>query len=172
MFGTLIFGFLGDRIGRIKALILANWCGFLGDFSTIFTDNLITFSITRFVSGLAVDTNSYLMFILGELRSFTFVPTFELKLWCYSSWICFSVIAKHWLKYQYGSFLLSRHDMLFLVSRLCWPLENIPSVLFSSTTRGHSVLLSGTGECAVAGHSERYRWGDIPAAACGQDKST
>lgn len=66
MFGTIIFGFLGDRIGRIKAVILANWCGFLGDFSTIFADNLITFSITRFVSGLAMDANSYLMFILGE----------------------------------------------------------------------------------------------------------
>ncbi|KAH8417694.1 hypothetical protein KR222_004469 [Zaprionus bogoriensis] len=64
MFGTLIFGFLGDRIGRIKALILANLCGFLGDFSTIFANNLTVFSTTRFLSGLAVDSNSYLMFIL------------------------------------------------------------------------------------------------------------
>ncbi|XP_034487930.1 organic cation transporter 1-like [Drosophila innubila] len=64
MCGTLIFGFLGDKIGRIKALILANLCGFFGDFSTIFTDNLIAFCITRFVSGLAIDANTYLMFIL------------------------------------------------------------------------------------------------------------
>ncbi|KAM8706264.1 hypothetical protein ACLKA7_010525 [Drosophila subpalustris] len=64
MCGTLIFGFLGDKIGRIKALILANFFGFLGDFSTIFTDNLIAFSITRFISGLAIDANTYLMFIL------------------------------------------------------------------------------------------------------------
>ncbi|EDW80741.1 uncharacterized protein Dwil_GK11400 [Drosophila willistoni] len=62
--GTLVFGLLGDRIGRIKALILANWCGFLGDFSTIFTQNLTSFSICRFVSGLAADANSYLMYIL------------------------------------------------------------------------------------------------------------
>ncbi|KAH8383296.1 hypothetical protein KR009_007909, partial [Drosophila setifemur] len=62
--GTLVFGLLGDRIGRIKALILANWCGFLGDFSTIFTKSLVSFSISRFVSGLAADANSYLMYIL------------------------------------------------------------------------------------------------------------
>nr|XP_016937583.1 solute carrier family 22 member 6 [Drosophila suzukii] len=62
--GTLVFGLLGDRIGRIKALILANWCGFLGDFSTIFANNLTSFSISRFVSGLAADANSYLMYIL------------------------------------------------------------------------------------------------------------
>ncbi|XP_033163258.1 organic cation transporter protein [Drosophila mauritiana] len=62
--GTLAFGLLGDRIGRIKALILANWCGFLGDFSTIFADSLTSFSISRFISGLAADANSYLMYIL------------------------------------------------------------------------------------------------------------
>ncbi|XP_001358223.3 organic cation transporter protein [Drosophila pseudoobscura] len=62
--GTLVFGLLGDRIGRIKALILANWCGFLGDFSTIFAESLTSFSLSRFVSGLAADANSYLMYIL------------------------------------------------------------------------------------------------------------
>ncbi|XP_016959823.1 organic cation transporter 1 [Drosophila biarmipes] len=62
--GTLVFGLLGDRIGRIKALILANWCGFVGDFSTIFANSLVSFSISRFVSGLAADANAYLMYIL------------------------------------------------------------------------------------------------------------
>ncbi|XP_043654515.1 organic cation transporter protein [Drosophila teissieri] len=62
--GTLAFGLLGDRIGRIKALILANWCGFLGDFSTIFAEGLTSFSVSRFISGLAADANSYLMYIL------------------------------------------------------------------------------------------------------------
>lgn len=66
MFGTIIFGLLGDKIGRVKAVILANWCGFLGDFSTIFAYNLATFSFTRFVAGLAVDANAYLMYILGK----------------------------------------------------------------------------------------------------------
>lgn len=65
MCGTLVFGVLGDKIGRIKAVILANLCGFLGDFSTIFTSSLSAFSTARFVSGLAVDANTYLMYILG-----------------------------------------------------------------------------------------------------------
>ncbi|XP_017845629.1 organic cation transporter 1-like [Drosophila busckii] len=64
MLGTLTFGLLGDRIGRILALIFANLCGFLGDFSTIFADDLTSFSLARFVSGLAVDADTYLMYIL------------------------------------------------------------------------------------------------------------
>ncbi|EDW42143.1 solute carrier family 22 member 13 [Drosophila sechellia] len=64
MCGTLLFGLLGDRIGRIRAVVLANWCGFLGDSATIFAETLVTFSASRFVSGLAAEANSYLMFIL------------------------------------------------------------------------------------------------------------
>ncbi|XP_068152787.1 organic cation transporter-like protein [Drosophila tropicalis] len=64
MFGTFLFGLLGDRIGRIKTLILANWCGFLGDFATVFAQDLTTYSASRFVSGLASEANLYLMFLL------------------------------------------------------------------------------------------------------------
>ncbi|KAH8417695.1 hypothetical protein KR222_004470 [Zaprionus bogoriensis] len=103
MFGTLIFGILGDRIGRIKALILANWCGFLGDFATIFADNLTVFSITRFISGLAVDANSYLMYILileyfsPSLRSYglsiSTCVSYGLGMVC-SAWL--AVFVGHW----------------------------------------------------------------------------
>ncbi|KAH8277172.1 hypothetical protein KR026_006680 [Drosophila bipectinata] len=64
MCGTLLFGLLGDRIGRIRAMVLANWCGFLGDSCTIFAQNLVTFSASRFASGLAAEANAYLMYIL------------------------------------------------------------------------------------------------------------
>ncbi|KAI8044034.1 solute carrier family 22 member 13 [Drosophila gunungcola] len=64
MCGTLLFGLLGDRIGRIRAMVLANWCGFLGDAATIFAQSLVTFSASRFVSGLAAEANAYLMYIL------------------------------------------------------------------------------------------------------------
>ncbi|KAH8383295.1 hypothetical protein KR009_007906 [Drosophila setifemur] len=64
MCGTLLFGLLGDRIGRIRAMVLANWCGFLGDSATIFAQSLVTFSISRFASGLAAEANSYIMYIL------------------------------------------------------------------------------------------------------------
>ncbi|EDW83857.2 uncharacterized protein Dwil_GK13459 [Drosophila willistoni] len=63
MFGTFFFGLLGDRIGRIKPLIIAYSCGFLGDFATIFAQNLTAYSITRFVSGLG-SGSTYLMYIL------------------------------------------------------------------------------------------------------------
>ncbi|XP_062123675.1 solute carrier family 22 member 6-like [Drosophila sulfurigaster albostrigata] len=106
MCGTLIFGFLGDKIGRIKSLILANFCGFVGDFATIFADNLTTFSITRFISGLAVDANSYLMFILvleyvsPKLRNtglnMSMGIFYSLGMIC-SSWI--AVWVGHWRKY-------------------------------------------------------------------------
>jgi len=75
MCGTLLFGLLGDRIGRIRAVVLANWCGFLGDSATIFTQSLVTFSASRFVSGLAAEANAYLMYILGMLSLYS-SPTY------------------------------------------------------------------------------------------------
>lgn len=66
MFGTIVFGLLGDKIGRVKAVILANWCAFFGEFSTIFTNNLFAFSLARFVAGLAVDSNTYIAYILSK----------------------------------------------------------------------------------------------------------
>uniref|UniRef100_T1GM93 Major facilitator superfamily (MFS) profile domain-containing protein n=1 Tax=Megaselia scalaris TaxID=36166 RepID=T1GM93_MEGSC len=62
--GTLFYGCLSDKIGRLPALILSNLCGFLGDFSTIFTRTATTFSLCRFISGLAADTNFFLMYII------------------------------------------------------------------------------------------------------------
>jgi len=64
--GTLFYGLLSDKIGRVPALILSNFCGFAGDFSTIFTKSVATFTLCRFISGLAADTNFYLMYIIGK----------------------------------------------------------------------------------------------------------
>lgn len=74
--GTLMYGLLSDKIGRLPALILSNMCGFIGDFATIFSNQVTTFSLSRFISGLAADTNFYLMYIIGKsqgLRS-EFIP--------------------------------------------------------------------------------------------------
>ncbi|KAH8277174.1 hypothetical protein KR026_006685 [Drosophila bipectinata] len=64
LMGTFTFGMLGDKIGRVKAVILANQCGFVGDFLTTYATNLVQFSIFRCISGLAATANYYLMFIL------------------------------------------------------------------------------------------------------------
>lgn len=66
LMGTFTFGMLGDRIGRVKAVILANQCGFVGDFLTTYATNLVHFAIFRCISGLAATANYYLMFILGK----------------------------------------------------------------------------------------------------------
>lgn len=62
-----MYGLLSDKIGRLPALILSNMCGFIGDFATIFSNQVTTFSLSRFISGLAADTNFYLMYIIGKL---------------------------------------------------------------------------------------------------------
>ncbi|XP_030553843.1 organic cation transporter protein [Drosophila novamexicana] len=64
LLGTFAFGMLGDRIGRVRAVILANQCGFVGDFLTTYATNLSQFSAFRCISGLAATANYYLMFIL------------------------------------------------------------------------------------------------------------
>ncbi|KAH8381512.1 hypothetical protein KR093_007281 [Drosophila rubida] len=120
MCGTLVFGLLGDKIGRVKALILANCCGFLGDFSTIFTGSLTAFSITRFISGLAADANSYLMYILlleyvsPRLRNtglnLSMGIFYSLGMIC-SSWI--AVWVGHWRKYLLCSSLPLLLTILF-----------------------------------------------------------
>lgn len=73
--GTLFYGLLSDKIGRLPALILSNLSGFIGDFSTIFTRTLPTFTLCRFISGLAADTNFYLMYIMGMFFQHIFFPT-------------------------------------------------------------------------------------------------
>ncbi|XP_055374341.1 organic cation transporter-like protein isoform X2 [Condylostylus longicornis] len=62
--GTLLYGFLSDKFGRLVLLIIANLSAVTGDIATTFSTDIITFSISRFVSGLAVDTNAYLMYML------------------------------------------------------------------------------------------------------------
>ncbi|KAH8417696.1 hypothetical protein KR222_004468, partial [Zaprionus bogoriensis] len=64
LIGTCSFGMLGDRIGRVRAVILANQCGFVGDFLTTYATNSVQFSAFRCISGLAATSNYYLMFIL------------------------------------------------------------------------------------------------------------
>lgn len=63
--GTQIFGALADNIGRLPVLIFANVMALIGNGITVFSTNVPIFSISRFVSGLAVDSNFLMMYILG-----------------------------------------------------------------------------------------------------------
>ncbi|XP_060649558.1 organic cation transporter protein [Drosophila nasuta] len=62
--GTLFFGYLADRIGRLPACMLTTLTGALGDFITSFVNSLPFFSMGRFISGLSTDTQYILMYIL------------------------------------------------------------------------------------------------------------
>ncbi|ALC47462.1 CG17752 [Drosophila busckii] len=62
--GTIFFGYLADRIGRLPACILTTLTGAFGDFITSFVSSLPLFSAGRFLSGLSTDTQYILMYIL------------------------------------------------------------------------------------------------------------
>jgi len=65
--GTLYCGVLADRAGRRPALVLANIFAFSGNLLTAFLIPSVTsIAIGRFVSGLAVDSNFFMMYILGK----------------------------------------------------------------------------------------------------------
>lgn len=64
--GTISFGYLSDRIGRLPAMLMATLAGASGDFMTSFVYTLPWFAFSRFVSGLSTDTMYYLMYILGK----------------------------------------------------------------------------------------------------------
>ncbi|KAH8278563.1 hypothetical protein KR018_005219 [Drosophila ironensis] len=62
--GTIFFGYLADRIGRLPTCVLTTLTGASGDFFTSFVGTLPWFCFTRFLSGLSSDTQYYLMYIL------------------------------------------------------------------------------------------------------------
>ncbi|XP_017849801.1 organic cation transporter protein isoform X1 [Drosophila busckii] len=120
LLGTFIFGMLGDRIGRVRAVILANQCGFVGDFLTTYASNLTQFSAFRCISGFAATANYYLMFILvleylaPRLRNLALAGT--LGLCCclgglVAPWL--SVLAGNWRIYLTFSALLQLIVALF-----------------------------------------------------------
>lgn len=70
VFGTQIFGAMADTIGRLPVLIFANVMALIGNGITVLTTNVPIFSLSRFISGLAVDSNFLMMYILGEFCLF------------------------------------------------------------------------------------------------------
>ncbi|XP_073819672.1 organic cation transporter-like protein [Musca autumnalis] len=63
--GTITFGFLADKIGRLPAIILSTLSGGIGDFLTSFVSSVPMFALCRFISGLSTDTFYVLMYILA-----------------------------------------------------------------------------------------------------------
>lgn len=72
--GTQFFGAMADRKGRLPVLIFSNVMALIGNGITVFSSNVPIFSISRFVSGLAVDSNFLMMYILGKYFAFSHFP--------------------------------------------------------------------------------------------------
>lgn len=64
IFGGFIFGWVGDRYGRLPAAALSNMCGCVAGIISIFAQNLIQFSFSRFVMGMSYDNCMIMTYLL------------------------------------------------------------------------------------------------------------
>ncbi|XP_076272470.1 solute carrier family 22 member 13 [Rhynchophorus ferrugineus] len=62
--GGLVFGWIADRLGRIPALVGTNMVGFIGGMATTMCTSFWTFSVCRFLVGMAFDNCFTMMYIL------------------------------------------------------------------------------------------------------------
>ncbi|XP_030373815.1 organic cation transporter protein-like [Scaptodrosophila lebanonensis] len=119
--GTIFFGYLADRIGRLPACVLTTLTGATGDFITSFVSNLPLFSMGRFISGLSTDTVYYLMFILVFEYLSPKRRTFGLNI-VVAVFYCMALIASPWLAIWVGTW---RHYLwvasLPALGVLCYP---------------------------------------------------
>lgn len=62
--GSLLFGVIADRIGRLHALVAANMMAFIGNLISIFSYTSTIFAMARFLAGFATDANFVMMYII------------------------------------------------------------------------------------------------------------
>ncbi|CAG2059985.1 unnamed protein product, partial [Timema podura] len=63
--GSLIWGWMGDRFGRLPALVGSNAIGLIAGIASAFCNTFWSFCLCRFLIGLAYDSCFALMYILG-----------------------------------------------------------------------------------------------------------
>ncbi|XP_044765758.1 organic cation transporter protein-like [Coccinella septempunctata] len=62
--GSLIFGVLADKIGRLHCLVASHSLLCIGNMFTVFSKDPISFIMSRFIAGGATDTNFVMMYII------------------------------------------------------------------------------------------------------------
>ncbi|XP_018797606.1 PREDICTED: organic cation transporter-like protein [Bactrocera latifrons] len=100
--GTIFFGILADKIGRLPALICTTLTGAFGDFLTSFVTSLPAFAMFRFVSGLSNDTIFYLMYIMVFEYLSPEKRTFGLNV-ITAIFYCFGLVLSPWYAIWVGS---------------------------------------------------------------------
>ena len=65
MIGTLIFGYLADRVGRFPVLMATNCLFFVSGIVTPFCNSFESLCVIRFITGLSNNTNYAVFYMLG-----------------------------------------------------------------------------------------------------------
>ncbi|EDV98605.1 organic cation transporter-like protein [Drosophila grimshawi] len=120
--GTITFGYLSDRIGRLPTLIMTTLAGATGDMMTSFVHTLPWFAFSRFVSGLSTDTMYYLVYILVFEYLSPKRRTFGLNI-ILAIFYCFGLMTSPWVAIWIGNW----RQYLWIASLpalgvLCYPL--------------------------------------------------
>lgn len=157
--GTQIFGALADNIGRLPVLIFANVMALIGNGVTVFSTNVPVFSLSRFISGLAVDSNFLMMYILGiplpyPINSFRYSKLFNFLI--FSSRIYSSIDANIRIELMHWHILLSRFDGNALDRCLFGQLEIVLDLYIAADCYRPILLLHSAGKCTVADLEERH----------------
>ncbi|XP_037954905.1 organic cation transporter protein [Teleopsis dalmanni] len=100
--GTIFFGFLADKIGRLPALLISTLIGATGDFITSFVYSLPAFAVGRFISGISTDTIFFLMYIIVFEYLNQKKRTFGLNI-ITGFFYCFGLILSPWYAIWVGS---------------------------------------------------------------------
>ncbi|XP_064549584.1 solute carrier family 22 member 3-like isoform X2 [Drosophila montana] len=100
--GSLVMGYLADRLGRVPILVFANVITVLGNFLTIFGVNFELFCMFRFLNGFVVNSNFSIIRILIVEYMRPSLRTVCLNI-CYGFFIYLGLVISPWIAILTGS---------------------------------------------------------------------
>lgn len=147
--GSLLFGILADKYGRLHILVVSNLMALVGNGLTVFTTNVVAFSIFRLLAGMATDSNFVMMYILGKASNLSVLVLYQLAI-IFSNGIHSTIDANIWPESVHWPLLLHRIDCDAMDCRGRRQLEMV-SGRNVCTHCGRTVfLLFRAGKCHVA----------------------
>ncbi|KAK9890243.1 hypothetical protein WA026_010355 [Henosepilachna vigintioctopunctata] len=105
VFGSLIFGVLADKFGRLHCLVASNTIASIGNLITVLSKSPVTFVMSRFIAGCATDTNFVMMYIIVMEYIRPSMRTLGLNL-IIGVFYCLSCMAVPWVAVSLGNWWL------------------------------------------------------------------